>query len=1333
MTRRRVRLGALAAVAAGAIMSLAAGGGVAAESTTNLRAAQVHPKLLDQLQANPTGGVTAIVTAWDRSGLDEITQAGVTGATLKVLPMVIAPSLTSAQLEKLESSPAVRSVWPEEKYRTQMEDTTWITKARYVWASSPSSGPLRGYGVTGEGIELAMIDTGFDGLHEDGDNLIEYCDTTNVAAASTDRRDVHCTPWDEDFNDRPAGLCGLAHGPDPTGPATPLPPPTTGPCSNPPRGDSSDLDVSHGTHVGGTMVGTGHASGGKGFNHSTIGMAPGAKLRAYSANVASSLLNTQILAAYDDMTYKKEQGYSEVIAVNNSWGGGGGSNYNPNDPQSIAFKRAYDAGILSVFAAGNSGPEHNTLGAQCVSPWVACVAASTKPDQVVAFSSKGRPSQPSDTNRDGQINAADVPPDNHDRLLGQRLNIGLYRPTLTAPGVSINSMSAVAANIGTPASLTCREDFLIGEDVNANCYVQAQGTSMATPHVTGAIGLIGQAFKQERGRVPTPAEIIDILERSANTTKLPGWEAEEQGAGRLDVHQAVRLAKRDITVRRPNFGHPTPPYVSGSYGSASTLTGCTGSLSWSLRDTPSPGDLGLGPVVPVPSERYGQHFIDVAPNTERLRITVRWPAHPAANLYALLWRPGVNPDNLSQTPDSGPPPAFAGRPSAYFQSRAFPDQEGTGIPVGLPPTYRLVEVRAPEDTDVGAPSPPEGGAPPAIPSGKWVLRVYHRVGGAPAVCNPASNETPKQMGEGFNYTLTIEKPRVTYRPSARISSPLTGTHNQRFVPIDGRAGYPPHTRQAPGTEEPTAPPLGHVGYSWEGITNWEVTGTASSGTGEQGEPDPDNRTVLYLHGNNHATSEPGEEGCSGKGETDVFVIGCGPYLLPDTDPLSPMLTGANFGPVNALVNGVNDRSPYDPNWVWCLGEDPDGCPPPPLGSASRRGTTTVEGPMTVEWWASAAPAGETPGAFTMGWTIRLWADDVLRFQSNRIEATPDLPGVPDRLKAVVTLPRITANRKFVLHIDANELDVDQEATFVYYDSENQCTPTAPMDSKCDSLVKMPVVTNGGGSGGSSQPAMPENVRVTDLPANPPASHPYPQNQPLSPALRVAWDTQTPAPARYEVYRSTDPAFTNGGSRVFSGAGTPCTSPQSPNGQDDPNGHDRSGLCYTDTGVNFGTVYYYRVVAVVRQNGRDVLSPASEIAYGMPTRFDRQVKLKVDRLYGPQYWEYALVDGEDFRSPAPPDTTNTGVRWAFLWDTVELVGPHRVYARSFTQGIGSTKDGKTSNLDDDPGPGPGPGPGCPDDDDGDGDDDADDGDSDDDGDDRDDDCEDDDDDEEEDDD
>ena len=64
--------------------------------------------------------------------------------------------------------------------------------------------------------------------------------------------------------------------------------------------------------------------------------------------------------------------------------------------------------------------------------------------------------------------------------------------------------------------------------------------------------------------------MIDILERSANTAKLPGWETEEQGAGRLDVHQAVRYAKGDAPLDRTNLGYPTPPYVAGSYGSATT-------------------------------------------------------------------------------------------------------------------------------------------------------------------------------------------------------------------------------------------------------------------------------------------------------------------------------------------------------------------------------------------------------------------------------------------------------------------------------------------------------------------------------------------------------------------------------------------------------------------------------------------------------------------------------------------------------------------------------------------------------------------------------------------
>jgi serine protease AprX len=1335
MTRRRVRLGALAAVAAGAIASLAAGGGVAAESTTNLRAAQVHPKLLDQLHANPTGGVTAIVTAWGRDGLDDITSLGVTGTTLKVLPMVITQSLTMAELEKLRASPAVRSVWPEERYEILMEDSTWITKARYVWASSPASGPLKGFGVTGNGIELAMIDTGFDGKHEDGDNLIEFCES--ITSANGVRTEVLCTPWDSDFNPTAVGVCGAQSLGDPAA----NPPPYLGPyCDSPARGDSTDPDVSHGTHVGGTVLGTGHASGGKGFNHSTIGLAPDAKFRAYKAGTAS-LLSTWTLAAYDDMTYKKEQGYSKVIAVNNSWGGTGGANYDPASPTAVAVRRAYQAGIVSVFAAGNSGPEHNTLSPQCVIPYVVCVAASTKPDSIVAFSSKGRPSQPSDTNRDGTISSSDVQPDNHDRRIGIALEKGLYRPTLAAPGVNINSMKAIGANIGGPDSAACREDLLMGtEGTKMNCYVQANGTSMATPHVTGAIGLIGQAFRQERGRLPRPAEIIDILERSANTAKLPGWDAEEQGAGRLDVHQAVRYAKGEISLRRPNFGYPTPPYVSGMYPGSSTTTttfkGCTQVGSWTARD---PGDNPEPPVgqPPAATAFYGQHFINVLPNTDRIRITVTWPNHAGANLYARLWRPGVDPSAESATPDAGPPP-FSGRPSAYHQSRVFPDQEGVGIPTGAPPTYRLLEVRAPEETTGNQPAQSPPAAAPSLPSGLWVLRVYNRHPGANVTGCGVTQENPQVPGRvapvGYEYNVKLELPRVTYRPSARIESSLSGTQTSRFVDVDGRAGYPPHrvggALKPTGAEETSAPPLGHVGYSWEGITNWEVPGSSQSVTQE---PEEDNRPFLYMHGQS-------EEGCSGNGELDVD--GCnGPFLLPKTElSANPVAAFWQTGIEDEVFDGTIDRTQFDPNWTWCLAPG-EGCPLPGFEQDGiPAGAKTVGGPMTVVWWAKCSLCG---GIFSADWFIRVWADGVLKFEQ-RVSATPPVLGQPGRVSATVTLPTFTANQRIVLHLDPVFVD-SQTVTFIYYDSagSSNCLSN-PNDAlsatACDSHVRMPVTT---GSGGQTDPTpTPENVRVTDLPANPAANHPYPQSQPLSPALRVAWDKLDPAPSRYEVYKSMDPLFPGGGQRI-NGPFVDCVSPQAAT-PGNPPGHDRSGLCYTDTSVSFGTAYYYRVVAVKRQNNQDVRSANSEIAYGMPTRYDRQVKLKVDRLYGPQYWEYALVPP----SPTPQDTTNTGVQWAYLWDTLELVngtytgfpgpftlvpGAHKVFARSFTQGIGSTKDGKTSNLDDDPGPGPGPGPGCPDDDDGDGDDDDDDGDSDDDGDDRDDDCEDDDDDEEEDDD
>jgi hypothetical protein len=533
-----------------------------------------------------------------------------------------------------------------------------------------------------------------------------------------------------------------------------------------------------------------------------------------------------------------------------------------------------------------------------------------------------------------------------------------------------------------------------------------------------------------------------------------------------------------------------------------------------------------------------------------------------------------------------------------------------------------------------------------------------------------------------------------------IDSPAQNAQTSgRWVEIRGRAGYPP----------PDAPNPGNVGHSWEGVTNWEVPGSASSAGNEHGDPDPNNpRPVLYMHGKSDPHPNP-DGTCSGNGEVDVAACD-GPFLMPKTTLGAGAPAFWRSGIDDEVFDGTSDRSIHDPNWSWCLATGP-GCPADP--AYAPPGPQTVSGPMTVEWWAACNLCSADLG-LSADWMIRVWADGVLRAEE-RVSATPAQANVPSRLIETIILPTFTANQRIVVHIDPVFVD-SQTVTFTYYDSDtNPATPCTAASGRCDSLVRMPA----GGTGGGGGPGNPQSVRVTDLPANAPYAA-----APQVPALRVAWDPVQGATS-YDVYRSTNPL--NVGTRVFRGAGAACISPEAPASEpaDIWAGHDRTGLCFTDTGVQLRATYYYRVFA--RQGTRQ--SGSSQIAFGTPTRYDRQVKVKLDRLYGPQYWEYALV------GPSPNPTFDVaGTQWRHLWDTLELVvGPHAMFARSFTQGIGSTKAGRTVRDDGGGGGPPPPGPGCPDDDDGDGDDDERDGDRDDDGDDRDDDCEDDDDDEEEDDD
>jgi subtilisin family serine protease len=183
------------------------------------------------------------------------------------------------------------------------------------------------------------------------------------------------------------------------------------------------------------------------------------------------------------------------------------------------------------------------------------------------------------------------------------------------------------------------------------------------------------------------------------------------------------------------------------------------------------------------------------------------------------------------------------------------------------------------------------------------------------------------------------------------------------------------------------------------------------------------RVTLHFHGNAH-------DGCSGNGQLDIDPPCDGPHLFPDAELDSE--PAARFGPVTVLLDCTIDRCIADPNWIWRVG-----------------GPTTIEGPMTVEWWVQCAGCNLL---FFDDFFIRLWVDGEL-FLEETVRHNVAAGAVPTRLSSTVTVPRVTATEKVVLHVDP--IFVNQDETIIYYDSTQPC-PGA-LQGPCDSRVHMPVI------------------------------------------------------------------------------------------------------------------------------------------------------------------------------------------------------------------------------------------------------------------------------------
>ena len=279
-------------------------------------------------------------------------------------------------------------------------------------------------------------------------------------------------------------------------------------------------DYGHGTHVAGILAGNGHDSGGR-----RRGVAPGATLLVEKVlDAAGQGFISNVIAAIDYAIANKDALHLRVI--NLSVAAAVSESYN-TDPLTLAAKRAVEAGLVVVSAAGNLGrgpdgkPHYGAIAAPGNAPWVITVGASShngtvdrSDDTVAAFSSRG----PTPLDREA-------------------------KPDLVAPGVDIESIAEAGSTLFNTKPLMR----LWGTVPTANePYLSLSGTSMASPVVSGTIALMLQANPSL-----TPNLVKAILQFTAETRE--GYNPLTQGGGFLNARGAVELAQSLTAGAGANF------------------------------------------------------------------------------------------------------------------------------------------------------------------------------------------------------------------------------------------------------------------------------------------------------------------------------------------------------------------------------------------------------------------------------------------------------------------------------------------------------------------------------------------------------------------------------------------------------------------------------------------------------------------------------------------------------------------------------------------------------------------------------------------------------------
>ncbi|HHW57409.1 MAG TPA: S8 family peptidase [Clostridia bacterium] len=248
-------------------------------------------------------------------------------------------------------------------------------------------------------------------------------------------------------------------------------------------------DNGHGTHVAGDAAGNGYASNGK-----YKGVAPEANIVSVKVLDAYGRgLSSDILAGMQWILDNKDKYNIKIVSLSI-----GETPSLPTflDPLVRGIDTLWKNGLVATIAAGNSGPNYNTITSPGTSRNAITVGAvddkrtpDRSDDEIAKFSGRGGPY--------------------------------MYKPDVVAPGVKIVSTASGNVPFGT-------DEIMISK-----AYRTATGTSMATPMVAGAAALL-----LEKNPHLTNVQIKNILKATA--TKIDEAGLWTQGSGMINIEEALK-------------------------------------------------------------------------------------------------------------------------------------------------------------------------------------------------------------------------------------------------------------------------------------------------------------------------------------------------------------------------------------------------------------------------------------------------------------------------------------------------------------------------------------------------------------------------------------------------------------------------------------------------------------------------------------------------------------------------------------------------------------------------------------------------------------------------